>query len=56
MKLDQIGKEAINAQGFDPYKKATIKTSLKARFDAIYNSGSSCKLNFSKAKTAINNL
>jgi hypothetical protein len=56
IKLDQIASEAKAAQGFDPAKKATTKTSLKARYDDIFKSGTSCELNFLKAKTAINNL
>jgi len=57
MKLDQIGKEAINAQYLkDSVEKAKTKTILKAKYDAIRNSGTSCELNFLKAKSAINNL
>ena len=55
--LDLIEKDAKEASNFtDPNKKSSTKKSLQNKYNLIYNSGTSCELNYNKAKMAINNL
>jgi hypothetical protein len=54
--LGFIENEAIKALTYDPNKKSLTKTSLLYKYNQILNSGTSCELNYNKAKVAIANL